>query len=424
MENENNKNVLAILKQMVTDGQIAQDVAEKYFPELAESEDEKIRKELIEYHKTQAFLDGKPNNKHVKFVAWLEKQGESYTKRDIDDAYLKGVTNTKNEIEKQYEANYQIRKDIATFIFNYKGDIKDRAKWMNYLGIKVSFVEKQGEQKETLCDKCRREHPSHSCQDITELGRCALEKQGEQKPADETKLKIEGGKWYVCISQFCNCVEGRTYKATSDGRLMDDFGTEYDMHSDAYKYFRLWTIQDAKAGDVLYSQCCKLLWIYKDKKTCHVGSNLNYNSGSIVVNKPICIPTDVHPATKEQRDLLFQKMKEAGYEWDAEKKELKKIEQNSAWSEEDEKRIENILSVLDAQMCWDGATGKKMNPYQKEIDWLKSLRPCSHWKPSEEQMKVLNEVINFAADHGTMRWNDYIYNVLKSLREQLKKLKE
>ena len=36
---------------------------------------------------------------------------------------------------------------------------------------------------------------------------------------------------------------------------------------------------------------------------------------------------DVKPATKEQRDLLFQKMKEAGYEWDADKKELKKIEQ-------------------------------------------------------------------------------------------------
>ena len=34
---------------------------------------------------------------------------------------------------------------------------------------------------------------------------------------------------------------------------------------------------------------------------------------------------DVQPATKEQRDLLFSKMKEAGYEWDADKKELKKI---------------------------------------------------------------------------------------------------
>ena len=32
-----------------------------------------------------------------------------------------------------------------------------------------------------------------------------------------------------------------------------------------------------------------------------------------------------YPATKEQRDLLFRKMKEAGYEWDADKKELRKI---------------------------------------------------------------------------------------------------
>ena len=38
-------------------------------------------------------------------------------------------------------------------------------------------------------------------------------------------------------------------------------------------------------------------------------------------------PTYYKPATKEQRELLFQKMKEAGYEWDAEKKELKKIGQ-------------------------------------------------------------------------------------------------
>ena len=57
---------------------IPEDMAmlESIFPELKESEDEKIKQELIEYHKAQAFLDGKPNNKHVKFVAWLEKQGE------------------------------------------------------------------------------------------------------------------------------------------------------------------------------------------------------------------------------------------------------------------------------------------------------------------------------------------------------------
>lgn len=35
------------------------------------------------------------------------------------------------------------------------------------------------------------------------------------------------------------------------------------------------------------------------------------------------IDAPVTPATKEQRNLLFQKMKEVCYEWDAENKELK-----------------------------------------------------------------------------------------------------
>ena len=34
------------------------------------------------------------------------------------------------------------------------------------------------------------------------------------------------------------------------------------------------------------------------------------------------------PATKEQRDTLFKKMKEAGYQWDAKKKELKLLISN------------------------------------------------------------------------------------------------
>ena len=36
---------------------------------------------------------------------------------------------------------------------------------------------------------------------------------------------------------------------------------------------------------------------------------------------------NIHPATKEQCDLLFAKIHKAGYEWNAETKELKKIEQ-------------------------------------------------------------------------------------------------
>lgn len=37
------------------------------------------------------------------------------------------------------------------------------------------------------------------------------------------------------------------------------------------------------------------------------------------------LKTSVLPATKEERDLLFQKMKEAGYEWNEDKKKLIKL---------------------------------------------------------------------------------------------------
>lgn len=45
--------------------------AEKHFPELAESKDEKIRKALVRFHKSTIDVDG---IKGEEIVAWLEKQ--------------------------------------------------------------------------------------------------------------------------------------------------------------------------------------------------------------------------------------------------------------------------------------------------------------------------------------------------------------
>lgn len=44
------------------------------FPELAESEDERIRKALIRYHQSMIDIDG---IKGEKIIAWLEKQGKA-----------------------------------------------------------------------------------------------------------------------------------------------------------------------------------------------------------------------------------------------------------------------------------------------------------------------------------------------------------
>jgi hypothetical protein len=231
---------------------------------------------------------------------------------------------------------------------------------------------------------------------------------------------------------------------------------------------------------------------------------------------------DIKPATKEQRDFLFTKMKEAGYEWDSEKKELKKIvvpifkigdtiikkhnsdilyfglftitditggkywyndriicditeqdeweiyepvsqksaewsEEDNAmlisieniligrghsfhdkeinwvkslkdrvlpqpkqeWSEEDKKMLDNIIVDVEVLKTQDKTkTGKEA--YQREIDWLKSLRSQTTWKPSDKQI----EALEFAADCIVPAEFCFKRKELKGLLEQLKKLRE
>ena len=113
------------------------------FSELKESEDERIRISLI--HSFECCREQAPNGSfnelpYNDIIAWLEKKGNS--QKEIDDAYLKGMSDAKHEIEKESEEDKKIRIDIANFLFNSHEDIKDRAKWIDYLGCKINFIEK------------------------------------------------------------------------------------------------------------------------------------------------------------------------------------------------------------------------------------------------------------------------------------------
>lgn len=269
------------------------------------------------------------------------------------------IVNNKIVVKKKDSEDERIRKFLIQMAQNGHGGNKD---WWNKC---VAWLEKKGEQKETLCDKCMKEQPSHSCQDITELGRCAVE--CEQKPANkvEPKFEIEEGKWYVCIKDLLDSYankafhKGDTYLSTQDGSLMPSNSNVPFEVVCPDTYFRDWTIQDAKPGDVLSfdneDSNYHSIGIFKriasknepngNTYRCYV----RYGGFEEKLETPIngdelhhC-GTSAHPATKEQRDLLFQKMHEAGYEWDAKKKELKKIEQNPAWSEEDERLCQCLI---------------------------------------------------------------------------------
>lgn len=112
-----------------------------------------------------------------------------------------------------------------------------------------------------------------------------------------------------------------------------------------------------------------------------------------------------------------------GAEWFEKQKEQKPAE----WSEEDERIrlacIATINDVIDYERDrWeDYNPGKPYRPitkYDEQIDWLKSLRPQSHWKPSEMQMGSLR----LAIDSAKKAHLNATADTLNEIYEQLKKL--
>lgn len=80
-------------------------------------------------------------------------------------------------------------------------------------------------------------------------------------------------------------------------------------------------------------------------------------------------------------------------------------EQKPEWSEEDEDNLRRVIRVLeDNDSDW------------KELsNWLKSLRPQPHWKPSEEQMGALEDAFR-------KNGSDEYRKTINSLYQDLKKL--
>ena len=222
---------------------------------------------------------------------------------------------------------------------------------------------------------------------------------------------------------------------------VDILGYHYTITDTAIENnYHLWSIADAKDGDVLAAEDKDKIFIYNGKldlrgrvcaycgiyKThdglrfteCAIGNYFTYK--------------EPYPATKEQCDQLEKAMADAGYIFDFEKKELNKIdarenltldgdlmvadcmivEQNPAWSEEDETRLTNIIIMLK-----EGASHHFIkDDITKAVDWLKSIRPQKLWKPNALQMKALNTAICLNRIGASEEAE------LKNLLEQLKQL--
>ena len=361
-------------------------VAEEIFSEFEETEDERISKEIIKYleqtvphhHRDEvlkskewiAWLENIPytidhekrEGFHLGYKAALEKQGESYTKKDVDDAYVEGMAFAKNELEKQGEqkpnfCHHEV--DLSDCSEEYrkayydgwnncnmqhsqcKSELEDVAKCL-INGMK--FYYEDDEEATWGTDKW-----SMPVKYIIKV----LEKQCEQKPADKVepkfKVKYAGSEYNVLEIKE---IAGVTYYGIED---------------------------EPNHIDYVLSDNCEIIGGYGIK-----------GNGCSFPTKPTIF------SEKKPKRMVSAEAKEAMYDKPA-----------CAWSEEDDDAawMNDIISKVENNLQLNKA----------EIDWLKSLKERITWKPSEEQMDALNSA----------RWNaPFKIEILDSLYNDLKKLTE
>ena len=373
-----------------------QHIAEVIFPELKESENEKIRKAI---HIYLDWLDGRkdcqPKGDYTikDMIAWLERQGEQKPILNVP---------TREVILSIWDLGNEWKELTNGCISTKYGTQLDYIQ-KHWQENEYYLREKQGEQKVNYTTLAETGNGGINALVTREV----YANDYEEKPVGKVEPKFHEGEWIVQENIG-------TYKVIevceSWYEVIDVEDNHYSIAFDKEYMCHLWTIQDAKDGDVLCDITNKNVLIFNEisdgwvKCLCsvHLDDNCCLNCTELYGREEQC---SFAPATKEQRDLLFQKMKEAGYEWDADKKELKKISQRMisaeakeamyakpAWSEEDEVKINRIVACLENLNVADN------DILLKDVDWLKSLKdrvqpqPNQEW--SEEDEKIAKTIIN------------------------------
>jgi len=345
-------------------------ICDYIFPELKESDDERIRKAIIDFlWKEKIFLQevhsSVENNPKYRFVmdaiAWLEKQGEQ-----------------KPQGKTALEA-----------INEEKVDNSNKVEPKDYNSIDPLFG----------------------------------------KPVDKIEPKFHEGDWVV------SKLDGKARQISEVH--CDEYNEYYIVEGNGYdikeydRLHHLWTIQDAKDGDVLVNWN-NTVFIFKAIEDETVKFHIAYNEKWDTVKTPstklshLGLPEpqfEFHPATKEQCNILMKEMADAGYTFDFEKKELKKVDNEEVNGED-----YGIDSLWHAQNILERTLGK-VDGYQSDdgilehkcaITAVKKLYEKKPTEWSEEDKNRINRLIAYFEDKESFTAEDDIVyaNWLKSLKDR------
>ena len=389
------------------------------FPELKESEEERIREDIIRVFKGELNYTSKEDAN--KFIAWLEKQGEQkqptkYTLEQAAYIFLDALSDTPYNNKPVTDAQV-ITRELLKFL-----------------------------------------------SDVYSYNPNAI---NEQKPTDTVDPKFKAGDWIITNKNHIWYVDETPETISYLYRLINQYGkVEVAEFEVVDKKARLWTIQDAKDGDILLSPStsegdkeCPFIFKEIDKSGIvrfHAallqGEDIKIADG--ITNVIGYANAGYHTlATKEQRDTLMKAMADAGWEFDFEKKELKKIEEEfngedygidslyhaqrilektlgkvdgyqsddgildhkcaiaavnklykqkpAKWSEEDERLMVLSRKFLDDAKHIDYGEFEHKKEIEECMDWIRNLKERvqfeQKWgKKDEEMMKYFNEVLDYA----------------------------
>ena len=410
------------------------------FPEFdTVSEDERIRKELIEQIAyiipNDEEVDGEGNTLPTyqeridKYRVWLEKQGEKKPADKITPKFKVGdfitndyclgkvieITNDAYLLDTGQGIPFSCEHNAHLWTIEDAKDgdvLASNGKGGQEVGIVKSFIGKYGGHNKCFETYCYSDldgtfrigeymggnsiYPATKKQ--CDLLFQKMKEAGYEWDAEKKELKkFNVGDWITDGHLTCKVlgVTGKSYELHPHN---DDYcHFETDIQS-VDKYYRLWTIEDAKDGDVLDCEGCEYLLFKSFSNTdgriklyCWYNVQTNNFHGRGTDSK-LRQEANIRPATKEQRDLLFQKMKEAGYEWDAEKKELKKIEVASKESKDERirKTIYGWIYYEPSAFFDNGFSKEEMLAWVEKQGEQKSTLP-KVWKYKKDNIPLLRD---------------------------------
>jgi len=323
--------------------------AEHYFPELRESEDERIRKSLVLYFekfKPQDMWDERFSIGDV--LAYLEKQKDHF--RDDTKMVEKQDYSSLNDLERAIHRGFLSAGVENAPVTLIKETAKECLEQMKPAEINVKAL--------LAADRLASAEMTGRLKERSEILENP-EKYGLQKPAENiSQLTVKGkGVYKICP----HCKE----------RMVRDDSMVYTSMPPQYGY------NCPKCGTMEFDT------VMYDSPEMEEQTPAEWSEEDVVFLNEI-IDFFENGTVRLQHDLSMYA------HWLKSLPERFVLQPKAEWSDEDEMMVTSIVDVL-KRFEHQGATDMK-------VDWLrnklKSLRPQHHWKPSEQEKGALRTAIH------------------------------